>query len=126
MENQSLKRCREIKIRLTEEEHDRLQSIKTQPQLAVWIRELALNPTADMFTPKAGRKKAVPIKLDNAVERGLAIANNNLNQVAKSLNSLVILGSVQPLDVVFVNAEIEAMKESINAIFREVSKINDR
>lgn len=126
MENQSLKRCREIKIRLTEEEHERLQSIKTQPQLAVWIRELALNPTADMFIPKAGRKKAVPIKLDNGVERGLAIANNNLNQVAKSLNGLVLSGAAKPLDVVFINAEIEAMKESINAIFREVAKINDR
>jgi len=112
------KRTKEIKVRLTVEEFDRLNAIKTKPQLAVWIRELALNPTADMFIKSS--KKTI-FKLNDEVERQLAIANNNLNQVARALNTLVSSGRGDALSTVIQIAEIEAIGEVIEEIFKMVN-----
>lgn len=112
------KRTKEIKIRLTVEEFDRLNAIKTKPQLAVWIRELALNPTADMFTKSFGNKTV--LKLDDDIERQLAIANNNLNQVARALNTLVVTGKADALSTVIQIAEIESIGGVIEDIFKVV------
>ena len=112
------KRTKEIKVRLTVEEFDRLNAIKTKPQLAVWIRELALNPTTDMFTKSFGRQSV--LKLDDDIERQLAIANNNLNQVARALNTLVSTGKADALSTVIQIAEVEAIGEVIEEIFKVV------
>jgi len=113
------KRTKEIKVRLTGEEFDRLNAIKTKPQLAVWLRELALNPTADMFIKSS--KKTI-CKLDDEVERQLAIANNNLNQVARALNTLVSSGRGDALSTVIQIAEVEAIGEIIEDIFKIVNE----
>jgi len=113
------KRTKEIKVRLTVEEFDRLNAIKTKPQLAVWIRELALNPTADMFIKSS--KKTI-FKLNDEVERQLAIANNNLNQVARALNTLVSSGRGDALSTVIQIAEVEAIGEIIEDIFKIVNE----
>jgi len=117
------KRTKEIKVRLTVEEFDRLNAIKTKPQLAVWIRELALNPTADMFIKSS--KKTI-LKLDDDIERQLAIANNNLNQVARALNTLVATGKVDALSTVIQIAEVEAIGEVIEEIFKIVKEKKSR
>ena len=68
------KRELSIKIRVTQDEKDRLHDLKTQEGLAVWMRELALsqNPI----------KRADP-KLVGAIGR----IGSNLNQIAKYANT---------------------------------------
>lgn len=72
------KRQREIKIRLTESEHQKLIDRSTRPELAAWIREICLaeKPSA----------RAEIIKTDPALLRQLAGIGNNLNQIARTMN----------------------------------------
>lgn len=114
------KRTREIKIRLTESEHKRLNSIKTRPQLAVWIRELALNPTADFAIESPAEK----IRLAPETVRQLAGVSNNLNQVAREVNrwSLEGFDHLTPMDAVEINFSIADVKEVLTQILDEVRK----
>ena len=67
------KRERYIKIRVTQDEKDRLNELKTQSELASWMRELALN--------------AKPIKrADPNLVRAIGRIGSNLNQIAKHAN----------------------------------------
>lgn len=68
------KRELSIKIRVTQDEKDRLHELKTQEGLAVWMRELALSQNSI--------KRADP-KLVGAIGR----IGSNLNQIAKHANS---------------------------------------
>lgn len=68
------KRERYIKIRVTQDEKDRLNELKTQSELASWMRELALN--------------AKPIKrADPNLVRAIGRIGSNLNQIAKHANT---------------------------------------
>ena len=68
------KRDQSIKIRVTQAEKDRLNELKTQSELAAWMRNVAL------------RKK--PIKrADPNLVRAIGRIGSNLNQVAKYANS---------------------------------------
>jgi hypothetical protein len=68
------KRERYIKIRVTQDEKDRLNELKTQSELASWMRELALN--------------AKPIKrADPNLVRAIGRLGSNLNQIAKHANT---------------------------------------
>ena len=63
-----------IKIRVTQKEKDRLNELKTQSELASWMRELALN--------------AKPIKrADPNLVRAIGRIGSNLNQIAKHANT---------------------------------------
>ena len=68
------KRELSIKIRVTQDEKDRLHDLKTQEGLAVWMRELALSQNSI--------KRADP-KLVGAIGR----IGSNLNQIAKYANT---------------------------------------
>lgn len=68
------KRNQSIKIRVTQAEKDRLNELKTQSELAAWMRELGL--------------RAKPIKrADPNLVRAIGRIGSNLNQVAKHANS---------------------------------------
>lgn len=68
------KRERYIKIRVTQDEKDKLNELKTQSELASWMRELALN--------------AKPIKrADPNLVRAIGRIGSNLNQIAKHANT---------------------------------------
>lgn len=68
------KREQSIKIRVTQDEKDRLNELKTQDELAAWMRELALNQK--------------PIKrADPALVRAIGRIGSNLNQIAKHVNT---------------------------------------
>lgn len=68
------KREQSIKIRVTQDEKDRLNELKTQDELAAWMRELALNQN--------------PIKrADPNLVRAIGRVGSNLNQIAKHANS---------------------------------------
>jgi predicted chitinase len=75
-------RTREIKIRFTPDEYEQAQHLCTRAQLAPWIRQLVLNPTADWVNSEPRKKAANPELL-----RGLASIGNNLNQMTKAVNS---------------------------------------
>lgn len=63
-----------IKIRVTQKEKDRLNELKTQSELASWMRELAL--------------KQNPIKrADPNLVRAIGRIGSNLNQIAKHANT---------------------------------------
>lgn len=67
------KREQSIKIRVTQDEKDRLNELKTQEELAAWMRELALNQN--------------PIKrADPELVRAIGRIGSNLNQIAKYAN----------------------------------------
>lgn len=67
------KREQSIKIRVTQDEKDRLNELKTQDELAAWMRELALNQN--------------PIKrADPQLVRAIGRIGSNLNQIAKYVN----------------------------------------
>lgn len=68
------KREQSIKIRVTQDEKDKLNELKTQDELAAWMRELALNQK--------------PIKrADPNLVRGIGRIGSNLNQIAKHVNT---------------------------------------
>lgn len=68
------KREQSIKIRVTQDEKDRLNELKTQDELAAWMRELALNQK--------------PIKrADPDLVRAIGRIGSNLNQIAKHVNT---------------------------------------
>lgn len=68
------KREQSIKIRVTQDEKDRLNELKTQDELASWMRELALN------------QKQIK-RADPDLVRAIGRIGSNLNQIAKHANS---------------------------------------
>ena len=93
------KRTKEIKVRLTEAEHQALLNRSNMPRLAEWIRTTCLDQ-------KETRKSKVP-KIDPDLLRALSAIGNNLNQIARAINTkkkeplsldyLVDLGSIYDL-----------------------------
>lgn len=68
------KRELSIKIRVTQDEKDKLNELKTQDELAAWMRELALSQK--------------PIKrADPDLVRAIGRIGSNLNQIAKHVNT---------------------------------------
>ncbi len=70
-------RNREIKIRLTDEEHRQLMERKTKPRLAEWVRDTALS--------KEPKKQPRPI--DPKLLFELNRIGVNLNQIARYCNN---------------------------------------
>ena len=79
VERSEIRRTESIKIRLTSAEHARLNEIKGRPELARWIRELALSGGG-------GKQEVITHVLPPDLVRVMAGIGNNLNQVAKVLN----------------------------------------
>ncbi|HBW1835541.1 TPA: MobC family plasmid mobilization relaxosome protein [Klebsiella pneumoniae] len=73
------KRTKEIKIRLTEDEHAALLARCPSPKLAEWMRETCL----DVRKPKA---RKIPL-IDPQLLRALAGIGNNVNQIARLLHN---------------------------------------
>ncbi len=68
------KRELSIKIRVTQDEKDKLNELKTQDELAAWMRELALN------------QKQIK-RADPDLVRAIGRLGSNLNQIAKHVNT---------------------------------------
>lgn len=73
------KRTREIKIRLADEEHRQLLERMDGGQLAAWMRDYCLASRR----PRRQKRSRV----DPALVRQLAWMGNNLNQIARWVNS---------------------------------------
>lgn len=73
-----------IRIRVTQDEKNRMNERKTQKSLATWLRNLALN-TVPAPMPLT---KTLPIKrADPDLVRAIGRVGSNLNQVAKYANT---------------------------------------
>lgn len=88
------KRTREIKIRLTDSEHQRLIDRCDRTHLAEWLRQLGLGEHTT-------RKRRLP---DVAPEllRQVSGIGNNLNQIARCLNQLDGLNSTERVSLLAV------------------------
>lgn len=102
------KREKIIKIRVSAEEFETLKFNSTKAELAAWMRDTCLNPGQTDFV----RDLAQPSPVDPALLRALAGIGNNLNQIARKVNT----GEWEPLQT----AEIIA---ALGAIERELSEL---
>lgn len=108
---EQVKREKIIKIRTTEDEYSDLQQRSRKPRLAEWMREHCLGA-------KPSRAAQIP-PVDPALLRQLAGIGNNLNQIARSVNS-----KYSPIESVEVIARLTAIERALNAI-REGESHND-
>ena len=73
---EQIKRTKAIKIRLTDEEHERLKELQQGNELATWMRTTCLNIGA-----------AQQAKADPQILRELNKIGVNMNQIARAVNS---------------------------------------
>ena len=98
-----MKREKEIKIRLTENEYQALLERKTKARLAEWVREVALEQQ-----PK-------PKVIDPALLFELNRIGVNLNQIARQCNS-----QKPSIDLVSVLATLREIEKNLKKL-RELS-----
>ena len=95
------KRTKEIKIRLTEQEHQALLERMEGNQLATWIRQVSL-----------AQRVAKPYKkADHELLRSLGRIGGNLNQLAKQANTLD-----KDTDKLRVFAQLAVIREQLNEV----------
>lgn len=102
------KRTKEIKIRLTEQEHQMLLEKKTGAELATWIRETCL----ETKTTKPRIKTADPELL-----RQLAKIGGNMNQIAKAVN--IKQASGEKINSLRVLAELATIREKLQHLLEQ-------
>ena len=99
------KREKIIKIRVSPEELETLKFNSTKVQLAEWMRETCLNPgQVDLV-----RDLVQPDPVDPALLRALAGIGNNMNQIARRINT----GEWDPLDVVKIVSALGAVEREL-------------
>ena len=78
------KRKQVVRIRVTQDEKDKMNERKTQKSLATWLRNLAL----DTVPAPMPVTKTLPIKrADPDLVRAIGRVGSNLNQIAKYANT---------------------------------------
>ena len=102
------KREKIIKIRVSAEEFETLKFNSTKLQLAEWMRETCLNPGQGDLVRESKRHDPV----DPALLRALAGIGNNLNQIARRVNS----GEWGPLDTVKIVAALAAIEREVSEV----------
>ena len=103
-----VKREKIIKIRVSPEELETLKFNSTKVQLAEWMRETCLNPgQVDLV-----RDLAQPEPVDPALLRALAGIGNNMNQIARRINT----GEWDSLDVVQIVAALGAIERELSEL----------
>ena len=99
------KREKIIKIRVSPEELETLKFNSTKVQLAEWMRETCLNPgQVDLV-----RDLVQPETVDPALLRALAGIGNNMNQIARRINT----GEWDSLDVVKIVAALGPIEREL-------------
>ena len=102
------KREKIIKIRVSPEELETLKFNSTKVQLAEWMRETCLNPgQVDLV-----RDLVQPEPVDPALLRALAGIGNNMNQIARRINT----GEWDSLDVVKIIAALGAIERELSEL----------
>ena len=101
-----VKRQKEIKIRLTDEEHQALQDRCTKASLATWIRETCLSEK------RTARSKTIPT--DPNLLRQLAGIGNNLNQIARIVNQQSKTDT--PIDRIAIITALTGIEKELQAL----------
>lgn len=102
------KREKIIKVRVTPEELATLQMHCTRGELARWMRETCLNPgQSDLVEDLRG-----PTPVDPALLRQLASIGNNLNQIARRVNT----AEWGPADRVSIIAALGAIERELAGV----------
>lgn len=109
MEAKKELRTKTVLLRFTESEFKRVNSIKTIDQLAVWIRELALNPTVDLVGNE-------PTKTDPELMKQLRGISSNLNQATRLANIANQGGDISVADFDKLTSAIEGCTSLIEEI----------
>lgn len=102
-EKTAIKRTKEIKIRLTEEEHQALLERMDGAELARWMRETCLNEK-----PNKKRKYKVA---DPQLLAALGRIGGNLNQIARQANTVE-----SDIEKIRAFAELAALREQLQGI----------
>lgn len=100
------KRTKSIKVRVSEEELEQLRVNSTRSELARWMREHCL---ANDLKPK---KSKVVSEVSPDLLRALSGIGNNLNQIARRVNS----GEWGALDKVQVLTALAAVERSLRSL----------
>ena len=102
-------RTKAVIIRCTEAEHAQLHANKQRSELARWLRELGLSQAS------SNREHVPQPKLPPEVLRFMAGIGNNLNQIARRVNS----GEWGPLDRLRIIAELSAIGRELEELHHD-------
>ena len=95
---EQIKRTKAIKIRLTDEEHERLKELQQGNELATWIRNTCLTVN-----------ESHQVKTDPQLLKELNKIGVNINQMARAMNSNM--------------ADFEAIQKGLTQINDQLSEI---
>lgn len=125
--SEKIRRNREIKLRLSDDEHARLSALAGDAPLAAWLRDFALDAAQstvfDVLAKKRERteamrqKKLAALTVDPQLLRGLAGIGNNINQIARIMNTNAKAGS--PLDLAAVAIELRHISEALERVRKD-------
>jgi hypothetical protein len=101
------KRTINFNIRLTQSEYDQLQILAGGKRLASFIRDKCL---LDMTNPTT----EIVIKSDPRLLQQLARIGNNINQIAKNLNSKT--NAKNPIDLLSLSTQLQEIQNQLTQI----------
>lgn len=105
---EKVKREKIIKVRVSAEEFETLKWRSTKAQLAEWMRETCLTDgQGDLVSQMQG-----PAPADPELLRQLAGIGNNINQIARAVNT----GTWGPSDTVQIVAQLSGIERELAAI----------
>lgn len=105
-----VKREREIKLRLSNDEHELISKMANGKPVASFIREYCLSADNEYFAKvaKANRAKINRLTVNPELLRQLAGVGNNVNQISRNLNGLLRAGnSVDLIKLAIILKDIE-------------------
>jgi len=105
------KRTKEIKIRVTDSEHQRLLDRCDRTHLAEWLRQLGLGE-------HMSRKRRLP-EVAPELLRQVSGVGNNLNQIARRLNQLEGLNSQQCVSLLVVLNSLDRQLTELLELHRD-------
>jgi hypothetical protein len=113
MSKEKIKREKIIKIRVSAEEHEQLKFNSTKVQLAEWMRESCLN--VGQVDLVSAAQSIDPV--DPALLRALSGIGNNLNQIARKVNTSV-WGPSDTTQIIAAMMTIEKELSELRKTFR--------
>lgn len=110
------KRTKQIILRVNAAELDELNCKKNRPELARWIRETAL------ATEQPKRRISPNSQFPPELAKILAGMGNNLNQIAKQLNSAAKIGTLGNVEAIKALTQLNALEHSLNALRQHLAQ----
>lgn len=107
------RREKAIKIRMTDEEHQKLLQLMQGNELATWIRETCLSlENEQKQAKKAVQQEIKPI--DPNILRELNKIGVNMNQIAKAINSHNLI------DRIAITQSLSTISEQLNEVLEKL------